>query len=52
MWWGEERLLETLRQCRESDVVGIMDAVFAGADAFTRDAMQYDDMTLVVMKVR
>jgi len=49
--WEEEGLLEALRQSRRRPADAIVAWIFDAADSFTRGATQYDDMTLVVLKV-
>lgn len=49
--WGEEQLLETLKQCDGKSAAETVACVIAAADQFTAGAKQYDDMTVVVMKV-
>ncbi|MFZ0594336.1 MAG: GAF domain-containing SpoIIE family protein phosphatase [Bryobacteraceae bacterium] len=49
--WGEERMrlaAETAASLSAEDILG---AVFAAADQFTGSAPQYDDMTVLVLKV-
>jgi sigma-B regulation protein RsbU (phosphoserine phosphatase) len=49
--WGEPRLIETLRACRDRPAHAVIDQVMGAADAFASGAKQHDDMTLVVMRV-
>jgi sigma-B regulation protein RsbU (phosphoserine phosphatase) len=49
--WEEERLLEALRHSRNCPAKEIVTSIFDAADSFTKGATQYDDMTLVVLKV-
>jgi len=49
--WEEERMIEALRQSRTCPARAIIDSIFDGADSFTKGATQYDDMTLVIVKV-
>jgi phosphoserine phosphatase RsbU/P len=49
--WGEERLIETVRQCGGLDAKQILDRIFTAADQFAAGAKQHDDMTLVVLRV-
>src|SRR5262249_3613592 len=49
--WGEERLILTVQSCRDLTAAEIVGRVMAAADAFTAGAAQYDDMTIVVVKV-
>lgn len=48
--WGEERLEAAVRQNSES-AEAILKRVFEEADRFTAGTPQYDDMTLLVMKL-
>ena len=49
--WGESRLIECVKSCREMSAHGAMARIFAAADAFSAGASQHDDMTLVVLRV-
>ena len=49
--WGEERLIETVKQCNGLEAQQILDRIFAAADQFVAGAKQHDDMTLVVLRV-
>ncbi len=49
--WEEERFIAAAQDCRGLDAMHIIRAIFRGADAFTGQAKQYDDMTLLVMKL-
>ncbi len=49
--WGEERMIETARRYRDLPPAQIIERTIAGADAFTSGTPQYDDMTLVCVKV-
>jgi sigma-B regulation protein RsbU (phosphoserine phosphatase) len=49
--WQEERLLDALRRARGCCARNVIETVFTEADAFTEGAPQFDDMTLVVVKV-
>jgi sigma-B regulation protein RsbU (phosphoserine phosphatase) len=49
--WGEENLLATLKKCDGRSAKDTVGCVIAAADEFTAGAKQYDDMTVVVMKV-
>jgi sigma-B regulation protein RsbU (phosphoserine phosphatase) len=49
--WEEERFIEAARRCRGMSARQMIQAVFRDADGFTGSAKQYDDMTLVVVKV-
>jgi phosphoserine phosphatase RsbU/P len=48
--WGEERPMETVRSCAGLDARAVIERLFAGADAFTAGAPQYD-MTAVVLRL-
>jgi sigma-B regulation protein RsbU (phosphoserine phosphatase) len=49
--WEEERFIEELRRSRGCCPEKMIEAVFAVADAFTAGATQYDDMTVVAVKI-
>lgn len=49
--WGEERLIETVKQCAGLDARQILDRIFVAADKFVDGANQHDDMTLVILRV-
>jgi sigma-B regulation protein RsbU (phosphoserine phosphatase) len=49
--WGEEKMLETLKTCDGKSAAETVACIMAAADQFTAGAKQYDDMTVVVMKV-
>jgi phosphoserine phosphatase RsbU/P len=50
--WGEQRLLETAQSCLSLPAEQVIDRIMNAADAFAADAPQYDDMTLVILKVQ
>jgi len=50
--WGEDKLIAAVREYSALDSVHIIQAVFRAVDGFTGSAEQYDDMTLLVMKLR
>lgn len=50
--WEEERFIAAARHFRNLESKAMIERIFAAADAFTGRAKQYDDMTLVVLKVR
>jgi phosphoserine phosphatase RsbU/P len=50
--WGEEKMLETLKTCDGASAAETVACIMNAADEFTSGAKQYDDMTLVVMKVK
>jgi sigma-B regulation protein RsbU (phosphoserine phosphatase) len=49
--WGEERMFLTAERLRHSAAADVLRGLFAAADEFTGTAPQYDDMTLLVLKV-
>lgn len=49
--WGEERMIAAARAVREKSAGEILEAMFRYADAFTADAPQHDDMTMLVLKL-
>ena len=49
--WGEERMIAAAQACRTLPAGRMIDRMIAAADAFAADAPQYDDMTLVIVKV-
>ncbi len=49
--WGEERMTAAALADPAADAAAVLRHVFAGADAFAASAPQYDDMTLVVLKL-
>ena len=49
--WEEERFIPAAQQCRQMPAKDMIQAIFRAADAFTGSAKQYDDMTLLVMKM-
>lgn len=50
--FGEERLMETVRQCEARSAAEIITCLLDQVDAFTAGAPQHDDMTLVVMRMQ
>jgi sigma-B regulation protein RsbU (phosphoserine phosphatase) len=48
--WGEDRLVQTIQQCDGSPAEGVLQRVFAAADAFVNGHQQHDDMTMVVLR--
>ncbi len=50
--WGEQRLLDTAKSCLSLPAEQVIDRIMNAADAFAAGARQYDDMTLVVIKVQ
>ncbi|HWX91748.1 MAG TPA: SpoIIE family protein phosphatase [Terriglobales bacterium] len=49
--WGEEQMMETVKDCDAMAAQDILERVFTAADQFVAGAKQHDDMTLVVMRV-
>jgi sigma-B regulation protein RsbU (phosphoserine phosphatase) len=49
--WGESGLIEAVRSSGTSDVRELIARIMTAADAFVAGAAQYDDMTLVVVRV-
>ncbi len=50
--FGEERLFETLRRCQSRSAAETISCILDQVDAFTAEAPQHDDMTLVVIRVQ
>ena len=50
--WEEDRFIAAARICSHGTAREMIDGVFRNADAFTGTAKQYDDMTLLAMKLR
>jgi sigma-B regulation protein RsbU (phosphoserine phosphatase) len=48
--WGEDRLIESIRECRSSTAQELLDCIFGAATRFAGAAPQHDDMTLVVIR--
>jgi phosphoserine phosphatase RsbU/P len=49
--WGESRLLSAVREAGPCPAEPLIHSLFAAADAFAGGAVQYDDMTVVVVRV-
>jgi sigma-B regulation protein RsbU (phosphoserine phosphatase) len=49
--WEEERFIPAAQHCRQMPAKDMIQSIFRAADAFTGNAKQYDDMTLLVMKL-
>jgi len=49
--WEEERFVAAAQAAKGLSAKGMIEAIFRAADAFTGAAKQYDDMTLLVVKV-
>jgi sigma-B regulation protein RsbU (phosphoserine phosphatase) len=50
--FGEERLREIIRRCDSRSASDMITCMLARVDAFTADAPQHDDMTLIVVRVQ
>jgi sigma-B regulation protein RsbU (phosphoserine phosphatase) len=50
--WEEERFIAAARSCAACNAKEMIEGIFRQADAFTGSAKQYDDMTLLVMKLK
>ncbi len=50
--WGEERMLEAVRAFASREPERMLDGIIAAADHFAKGAKQYDDMTLVILRVK
>ncbi len=48
--WGEERMVETVKDCAELKPSGIIARIMQATDSFVAGAKQHDDMTLVVLR--
>jgi sigma-B regulation protein RsbU (phosphoserine phosphatase) len=49
--WGEERMIEAIKDCYGMTAADIIAVLVKAADAFAAGAKQHDDMTLVVVRV-
>jgi len=49
--WEEERFIAAALAVRNKTAREIIDSTFVAADAFTGQAKQYDDMTLLVVRL-
>ncbi len=49
--WDEPRFIDSAERCSAMDAKSMIREIFNAADAFTGSAKQYDDMTLVIVKV-
>lgn len=50
--FGQDRLLETFRNCRNTDASGVLDSLWHALDAFSSEESQSDDMTAFVLERR
>ena len=48
--WGEDRLVEAVRNCRVLSAQQLLECIFDAATRFAGTAPQHDDMTLVVVR--
>jgi sigma-B regulation protein RsbU (phosphoserine phosphatase) len=48
--WGEERLMDAIREWRGASAQELLESLFASATSFAGTAPQHDDMTLVVLR--
>jgi sigma-B regulation protein RsbU (phosphoserine phosphatase) len=49
--WGEERMIESAKLCRDKTADAALADLFRDVDAFTAGAPQHDDMTVMVLKL-
>jgi sigma-B regulation protein RsbU (phosphoserine phosphatase) len=49
--WGEERMMSAAQALPDGSAQEVLEHLFAKADQFTGKAPQYDDMTLLVLKL-
>jgi sigma-B regulation protein RsbU (phosphoserine phosphatase) len=49
--WGEENLIDAVRQCQGLSARETMTRIMVAADRFAAGARQHDDMTLSVLRV-
>jgi len=49
--WEEERFISAARACARAGAKEMIEGIFRCVDVFTGSAKQYDDMTLLVMKL-
>lgn len=49
--FGTERMLDTLNKNQDTDCEGILKAMRADVDAFVGDAPQFDDLTMLAVKI-
>ena len=50
--WGEEKLIATVKGCKDLSSSDIIARILQDADAFVAGAKQHDDMTLVVLRAQ
>jgi len=49
--WGEERLIDLAKTCADLSALEAMNRIMAAAQTFATGAPQYDDMTVVILRV-
>jgi sigma-B regulation protein RsbU (phosphoserine phosphatase) len=49
--WGEERLIDLAKTCADLSALEAMNRIMAAAQTFAAGAPQYDDMTVVILRV-
>ncbi|HTV06763.1 MAG TPA: SpoIIE family protein phosphatase [Acidobacteriaceae bacterium] len=49
--WGEERMIESAKLCKDKTAETVLKDMFRDVDAFTAGAPQHDDMTMLVLKL-
>jgi len=49
--WGEDRLIEVAKSCHGLPAFEVMTRILSAAEVFAAGASQYDDMTLVVLRI-
>jgi phosphoserine phosphatase RsbU/P len=49
--WGEERLVDLAKTCADLSALEAMNRIMAAAQTFAAGAPQYDDMTVVILRV-
>jgi phosphoserine phosphatase RsbU/P len=50
--WGEDRMLEAIKESPDRTANDVLHEVFRAADEFTGEAPQHDDMTLLIVRVK
>jgi sigma-B regulation protein RsbU (phosphoserine phosphatase) len=49
--WEEDRFIAAARQASNENAASMIQSIFRSADAFTGAAKQFDDMTLLIVKI-
>ena len=49
--WGEDRLIEVAKTWHRLPALEVMTRILSAVEAFAAGAPQYDDMTLVVLRI-